>query len=166
MRYDTTCEINAPGPWGIAGALILKGQHAAGMLDRSRRTLEWFRSVQGGNSGLYYEEIPLVSGSQQKWIGLVTWPTGELPYFVVHYYLGLTLAEDAVVIRPQLYRSSPAVRADLRFRARRLTLEIPGPGPYDYAEINGKRSGLDKSGSLRLPADLAGGTITFRQAKP
>ena len=106
-RYDSSCEINLPGPWGIAGALILRGQHAAGQLDRSRRTLEWFHDVQGGNAGLYYEEIPLVAGSQQNWMGLVTWPSGELPFFIVRHYLGVTFEADAVVIRPQFYPAAP-----------------------------------------------------------
>lgn len=160
-RYDTTCEINMPGPWGIAGALVLKGQHAAGLLDRSRRTLEWFRHVQGGNGGLYYEEMPLVAGSQQNWLGLVTWPTGELPYFMVRYYLGLAFEADAVLIRPQLFPGSPPVKADLRFRERRLKLEIPGPGPYASADVNDSSVLVDKTGWLRLPGDFAGGTIVF-----
>lgn len=163
-RYDSTSSINMPGPWGIAGALMLRGQHAAGQLDRSRRTLEWFRTVTGGKAGLYYEEIPLVVGYPQDAVGLVAWPSGELPYFVVHHYLGLTFAEDAVVIRPQLYPGSPPVQADLRFRKGRLNLEIPGPGPFVAADVNGQRVALDQDGAVRLPADFAGGTVVFHRA--
>lgn len=162
-RYDSTSEINTPGPWGIAGALILRGQHAAGQFDRSRRTLEWFRTVTGGNAGLYYEEIPLVVGYPQDAVGLVAWPSGELPYFVVRYYLGLTFANDGVVIRPQLYHNSPPVRANLRFRKGRLNLEIPGPGPFASADVNGQRVAVDRDGAVRLPADFAGGTVVFHR---
>ena len=151
-RYDSTSEINMPGPWGIAAALILRGQHAAGQFDRSRRTLEWFRTVQGGNGGLYFEEMPLIAGSQQNGLGLVTWPTGELPYFVVRHYLGVTFEDGAVVIRPQLYPGSPPVKADLRFREGRLNLEIPGPGPYGSADVNGQRVAVNTGGTIRLPA--------------
>jgi hypothetical protein len=159
-RYDTSAEINTPGPWGIAGAMIIRGQHAGGQLDRSRRTLEWFRTVQGGNSGLYEEEIPLIR-SEQGWHGLVSWPTGELPFFFVHHYLGVTFDGGAVVIRPQLYPNSPPVKADLRFRKGRLKLEIPGAGPYRFAEVNNKRIEPEKDGAFRLPADFAGGTVAF-----
>jgi hypothetical protein len=162
-RYDSTSEINTPGPWGIAAALILRGQHAAGLLDRSRRTLEWFRTVQGGDAGLYFEEIPLLAGSQQSWIGLVTWPSGEVPYFVVRHVLGVTFNDDAVLVRPQLFPNSPAVKADLRFRTGRLKLQIPGCGPYRSAEVNGRSVPVGADGALRLPADFAGGTVVFQR---
>ena len=162
-RYDSSCEINTPGPWGIAGALILRGQHAAGQLDRSRHTLEWFRNVQGGNAGLYYEEIPLIAGSQQNWIGLVPWPSGELQFFLVHHYLGMAFENETIVIRPQLYPGSPAVKADLRFRKGRLKLEIPGPGPYTAAGVNGLRIIADQNGAFRLPPGFAGGTVVFQR---
>ena len=162
-RYDSTSQINTPGPWGIAGALILRGQHAAGLLDRSRRTLEWFRNVQGGNAGLYYEEIPLIAGSQQNWIGLVTWPSGELPFFIVRHYLGVEFDGGTVVIRPQLYPGSPPVKADLRFRKGRLNLEIPGPGPHAFVEVNGQRVATDQDGAIRLPPGFAGGTVLFHR---
>ena len=161
-RYDATSEINMPGPWGIAGALVLRGQHAGGMLHRSRSTLEWFRTVQGGNGGLYYEEMPLLAGSQQNWLGLVTWPTGELPYFVVRHYLGVRFQDGRVAIRLTVYPNSPPIKADLRFHQGRLKLKIPGSGPYRFAEVNGKRIEIDKQGTIRLPADFEGGTVVFR----
>jgi len=162
-RYDSSSEINMPGPWGIAGALTIRGQHTAGMFDRSRSTLEWFRNVTGGNAGLYYEEIPLLPGSQQSWLGLVVWPSGELPAFVVQHYLGLKFENSFVIVKPKLYPGSPAVKANLRFRNDRLKLEIPGTGPYDYADVNGKRIELTKDGALYLPYDFAGGTVKFHK---
>jgi hypothetical protein len=163
-RYDTSSEINNPGPWGIAGALVLRGQHEGGMLDRSRRTLEWFRNVQGGNGGLYYEQIPLIAG-QQEWLGLVTWPTGELPYFVVRHYLGVTFEDDNVVIRPKLYPNSPPVQADLRFRQGRLRIAIDGSGPIASASLDGKPTVVSADGAVRLPGDFAGGSLVVKTKK-
>jgi hypothetical protein len=164
-RYDASAEINMPGPWGIAGALVLRGQHAGGMLDRSRSTLEWFRTVQGGNGGLYYEEIPLLAGSQQNWLGLVTWPTGELPYFVVRHYLGLTFEDGCVVIRPQLYPNSPPVHADLRFRQGRLRMAVDGAGEIAEAALDGKAIDVAADGAVRLPREFSGGSLVLRARK-
>jgi hypothetical protein len=160
-RYDASSEINNPGPWGIAGALVLRGQHEGGMLERSRRTLEWFRNVQGGNGGLYYEQIPLIR-SQQEWLGLVTWPTGELPYFVVRHYLGIRFEEGGVVIRPKLYPKSPAIRANLRFHESRLRIAIDGGGPIASASLDGKPIAVGAGGAVRLPLDFAGGSLLLK----
>ncbi len=163
-RYDASSEINNPGPWGIAGALVLRGQQAGGMLERSRRTLEWFRHVQGGNGGLYYEQIPLLR-SQQEWLGLVTWPSGELPYFVVRHYLGVSFEDGRVVIRPKLYPKSPAVQADLRFRQGRLRITIEGAGARASATLDGKRMAVGADGAVRLPRDFAGGSLVVKTKK-
>lgn len=150
-RYDASSEINMPGPWGIAGALVLRGQHEGGRLDLSRSTLEWFRNVQGGNGGLYYEEMPLIAGSQQNWLGLVTWPTGELPYFVVRHYLGISFESGRMMIRPKLFPGSPSVKADLRYRQGRVRLEITGSGRIRSGTVNGKSVKVRPDGSVLLP---------------
>jgi hypothetical protein len=160
-RYDASSEINNPGPWGIAGALVLRGQHAGGMLERSRRTLEWFRNVQGGNGGLYYEQIPLVR-SQQGWLGLVTWPTGELMYFVIRHYLGIGFEDGNVVIRPKLYPNSPPVQADFRFRQGRLRMAIDGAGAIASASLDGQPMKVGADGAVRLPRDFAGGSLLLK----
>jgi hypothetical protein len=164
-RYDTTCEINMPGPWGIAGVLVLRGQHAGGLLDRSRSTLAWFRNVQGGNGGLYYEEIPLLAGSQQEWLGLVTWPTGELPYFVVRHYLGVTFQDGRVLLQPKLYPGSPPLQADLRFRQGRWRIAIDGPGPIAAALLDGRPIEVAADGAVKLPPDFAGGSLVVKTKK-
>ena len=161
-RYDTSCEINMPGPWGIAGALVLRGQHAGGMLDRSRRTLEWFRNVSGGNGGLYYEEMPLLAGSQQNWLGLVTWPTGELPYFIVHHYLGVGFEDGRLTMRPQLFSGSPPVKANLRYRQGRLRIEITSSGRVQTATVNGKAVKIRPDGSVVLPEGIESGVVVLR----
>ena len=163
-RYDASSEINNPGPWGIAGALVLRGQHQGGMLERSRRTLEWFRNVQGGNGGLYFEQIPLIR-SQQDWLGLVTWPTGELPYFVVRHYLGVGFEDGNVVIHPKLYPNSPPVQANLRFRRGRLCIAIDGAGAIASASLDGKPVAVGADGALRLPGDFAGGSLVVKTQK-
>ena len=161
-RYDSSSEINMPGPWGIAGALVLRGQHAGGMLERSRSTLEWFRNVPGGNGGLYYEEMPLIAGSQQNWLGLVTWPTGELPYFVVRHYLGIGFENGRLTIRPQLFPGSPPVKADLRYRQGHLQIEITGSGRVHSATVNGKAVKVRADGSVILPEEIESGVVVLK----
>jgi hypothetical protein len=161
-RYDASSEINMPGPWGIAGALVLRGQHEGGRLDLSRSTLEWFRNVQGGNGGLYYEEMPLIAGSQQQWLGLVTWPTGELPFFVVRHYLGIGFESGRMTIRPKLFPGSPAVRADLRYRSGRIRVEIDGSGPVRVTTANGKALDVRPDGSVILPEGFETGVVVLK----
>jgi hypothetical protein len=134
------------------------------MLERSRRTLEWFRNVQGGNGGLYFEQIPLIR-SQQDWLGLVTWPTGELPYFVVRHYLGVGFEDGNVVIHPKLYPNSPPVQANLRFRRGRLCIAIDGAGAIASASLDGKPVAVGADGALRLPGDFAGGSLVVKTQK-
>jgi hypothetical protein len=129
------------------------------LLDRSRRTLQWLRTVEGGNSGLYYEQVPLIAGSQQAWLGLVTWTTGEIPYFVVRHYLGVRFEDGQVVVRPTLYPKSGPVAADLRYRQGRLRIEIDDSGPVKSATLNGSPLDLRGDGSLRLPKNFTTGTI-------
>ena len=59
-RYHSSGQVDQPGPWTFATCFILRAQHDAGLLDRSRRTLEWLNTVQGGRTGAWFEEIPLV----------------------------------------------------------------------------------------------------------
>ena len=115
----------------------------------------------GGNSGLYYEEIPLIAGSQQDWLGLVSWPSGELPYFMIKHYLGISFNNGITVIRPQLFPNSPQVNADIRYQKSRLKIDLPGAGPYKYAQLNGKKIRLDESGAVHLPSDFKGGELRF-----
>ena len=164
-RYNSSSEINMPGPWGIAGALIMRGQHTGGMLERSRQTLEWFRNVQGGNSGLYYEQIPLIAKSQQNWLGLVSWPSGEIPYFFVRNYLGISFEKDSIRICPQLYPNSPSVQANLRFRKGRLKVEIDGSGPVIRAKLDGKTIPVSKDGAIKLPINVNGERLVLHAGK-
>ena len=40
-----------PGPWPMPSCFVMRAQHEAGLLDRSRRTLDWLHGVQGGRAG-------------------------------------------------------------------------------------------------------------------
>jgi hypothetical protein len=70
-----------------------------------------------------------------------------------------------LVIRPALYPGSPPVRADLRYRQSRLRLEISGSGLVKNARANGRKLKPDKDGTLRLPADFAGGTVLIKAGR-
>ena len=58
-RYHSSAQGDQPGPWSFASCFILRAQHEAGLFDRSRRTLLWLNSVQGGRTGAWFEEIPV-----------------------------------------------------------------------------------------------------------
>jgi GH15 family glucan-1,4-alpha-glucosidase len=158
-RYDSSSSINTPGPWPFATCFVLRAQHEAGIFDRSRRNLQWLADIEGGNSGSYYEEIPLIQGSQQNWLGIVQWTTAEIPFFVVKHYLGIDFENGDVIIRPALYPNSPPVKADIRFRTERMKLEISGAGQIKTAAVNGKTVKVRPDGSIKLPKDFKSGEI-------
>jgi hypothetical protein len=160
-RYHTSVQPDQPGPWPFATCFILRAQHEAGLFDRSRRSLEWLNTVQGGRAGTWFEEIPSVR-SLSRACGLVPWTSGEIALFCVRHYLGVRFENRALVIRPALYPGSPPVSADLRFRRARLRLDIDGSGPIRSAMVNGNPLRPDKDGSLRMPPDFEGGTVVIR----
>ncbi|HOW65912.1 MAG TPA: hypothetical protein P5186_02495 [Candidatus Paceibacterota bacterium] len=160
-RYHSSGQCDQPGPWPFASCFILRGQHEARMYDRSRRTLEWLNTVQGGRTGAWFEEIPLVR-SQAPTAGIIPWTSGEISLFIVRHLLGARFEGQTLVLSPSPYPGSPPVRADLRFRSGRLKLELPGPGPFRRAVVNGQFQVPDARGAIRLPSDFAGGTIRFQ----
>ncbi len=159
-RYHSSGQVDQPGPWSFASCFILRAQHEAALLDRSRRTLEWLNTVQGGRAGAWFEEIPLAR-SQAATAGILPWSSAEISLFIVRHVLGIRFEERAVAVRPALYAGSPPVRADLRFRAARLRLEIPAAGPFRFAVVNGRRIKTAKDGTVRLGADFEGGVVSF-----
>jgi hypothetical protein len=159
-RYHSSGQVDQPGPWSFATCFILRAQHEAGLLDRSRRTLEWLNTVQGGRAGAWFEEIPLVR-SQAGTAGILPWSSAELSLFIVRHVLGIRFEDRGVVVRPALYADSPPVRAGLRFRAGRLLLEVPAAGRFRSAVVNGRRIRTGKDGAVRLGADFEGGSVSF-----
>jgi hypothetical protein len=160
-RYHSSGQCDQPGPWTFASCFILRAQHEAGLFARSRRTLEWLNTMQGGRTGAWFEEIPLVR-SQASTAGILPWTSGEISLFIVRHLLGVRFERDRLVVKPALYPNSPPVHADLRFRRGRLKLEITAAGAFQFAEVNGRRLSVERDGALRLPADFEGGTITLR----
>jgi hypothetical protein len=162
MRYASTCELNQIGPWPFATCFVLRAQHDAGLFDRSRRSLEWLHEV--GPSGAWTEAI-CAKRSGSNWCGVIVWTTGEIPLFAVRHVLGIRFDGSTPVLKPLPYPGTGPLMADLRFRKGRLKLDIPGPGPYTFAEVDGKRIVADKDGAIRLPADFTGGTVVFHVAE-
>ncbi|MBU6401241.1 MAG: hypothetical protein KGS61_13065, partial [Verrucomicrobia bacterium] len=163
-RYDTSSQPDQPGPWPFATCFILRAQHEAGLFDRSRRSLEWLNTVQGGRAGTWFEEIPSVRSLNQS-CGLVCWTSAEVALFVVRHWLGIRFEGESLVLRPGLYPGSPPVSADLRFRQGRLRVEIDGSGPIRSARVNGRRGKPRGDGALWLPPDFGGGRIVIRAAR-
>ena len=159
-RYHPSAQGDQPGPWPFATCFILRAQHEAGLFDRSRRTLEWLGTVQGGRAGAWFEEIPLTRSWAPK-SGILPWTSGEISLFVVRHLLGVRFEQGALVIRPALYPHSPPVSADLRFRQGRLKLRISGSGPIRFAEVDGRRVEPDAQGALRLSPEFTGGSIVL-----
>jgi hypothetical protein len=159
-RYHSSGQCDQPGPWIFATCFILRAQHEAREFDRSRRTLEWLNTVQGGRTGAWFEEIPLVR-SQAPTAGILPWNSGEISLFIVRHLLGVRFEGATLVLKPALYPGSPPVRADLRFRQGRLVLDIPGSGPFEDAVVNGVRLAPDANGAFRLQENFSGGTVVF-----
>ena len=164
-RYNTSSQPDQPGPWPFATCFILRAQHEAELFERSRRSLEWLNTVQGGRAGAWFEEIPSIR-SLNGGCGLVPWTSGEVALFVVRHYLGVRFEAGSVVIRPALYPGSPPVSADLRFRQGRLRLQIEGSGSVLKAAVNGRKIRVGADGTVRLPHDFAGGTVVIHALTP
>jgi hypothetical protein len=159
-RYHSSSQLDQPGPWTFATAFLLRAQHEAGLCDRSRRSLEWLNTVQGGRAGLWFEQIP-ITRSQERACGLIPWTSAELALFSIRHLVGVRFEHDRLVILPALYPGSPRVSADLRVRRGRLRIDISGSGRPQSAELNGKAVPLEKDGALALPKDFAGGDIVL-----
>ena len=160
-RYHSSGQCDQPGPWSFATCFLLRAQHEAGDFERSRRTLEWLNTVQGGRTGAWFEAIPLLR-SQAPSAGILPWTSGEVSLFVVRHLLGVRFEGNQLILKPALYPGSPPLAADLRFRQGRLHLEIPGAGAIRSAAVNGRRVSVRDDGALALPAEFAGGRVAFR----
>lgn len=160
-RYNSSNEPDTPGAWPLATMWILRAQHDAGLFDRSRRSLEWMNSVQGGRTGAWFEAIPSNRGDEMR-CGLIPWVSAEVAFFVVQDYLGIRFDQHRIRIRPALFPGGPPVKADLRFREGRLRLQITGSGPIDEAWVDGKPLSVGADGSVLLPGDFAAGEVKIR----
>lgn len=160
-RYNSSSQQDTPGPWPFASCFILRALHDAGQYDRSRRTLEWLNSVQGGRSGFWFEEIPTLR-SNTRYCGLIPWTSGELALFVVRHVLGVRFESARLVIRPALYPQSPPVTADLRFRKGRLRLKIEGSGKVRHADLDGSKLPLRHDGAIVVPESFTSGALHVR----
>jgi len=87
--------------------------------------------------------------------------SAEVTVFVVRHMLGVRFQDGQLLLRPSLYPGSAHTEADLRFRQNRLKLEISGPGPFQYAVVNGRSVPADASGTIRLGEDFEGGHVSF-----
>jgi hypothetical protein len=162
-RYNTSSQPDTPGSWPLATCFVLRAQHDAGLYDRSRRSLEWLNTVQGGRAGIWFEEISSVR-SYEKTSGLIPWVSGEISLFVIHHWLGVQFEGGRVILRPNLYPGSPSVSADLRFRKGRVHVEIDGSGPVRTARVNGSKVKSNPDGSVTLPAGFTSGTVILHTA--
>ncbi len=156
-RYNSSAQIDQPGPWTFATTFIMRAQHEAGLMERSRRSLEWLMEW-GGHSGAWHEEIPILR-HQETFAGILPWTTAEVAYFLVHHMLGVKFENGRMVLTPKLYQESGPVEADLRYRGSRMTLRVDGSGPVEYAQVNGSRIKPDARGRIVLPDDFSGGTV-------
>ncbi len=136
-RYHSSSQIDQPGPWTFGTAFIARAQHFAGMYDRSRRSLQWLRNIEGGNAGAWFEEIPL-NRSQVPYSGIVPWTSAEVTSFVVQQWLGISIAGNEIRIRPALYAGDQKVSARLRFRTGFIRIELEQKGKKTSCKVNGK----------------------------
>ena len=157
-RYNPSGEWDQPGPWPFATCFLMRAQHEAGMLDRSRRALQWLYSIPGGRTGAWPEEIPVIRSTES---GILPWNAAEVALFIVRHWLGVRFEGQRLVLRPAIFPHTGPASADLRFRKGRLKLQVPPAGPIEFAEIDGRRVKADGDGAMPLPADFAGGMVVL-----
>ena len=148
-RYHSSSQEDQPGPWTFGTAFIARAQHDAGLTDRSRRSLEWLYNIQGGNSGAWFEELPL-NRSQVRFCGIVPWTSAEVTSFVVRHWLGVKISGDELIIKPNLYANTQNVSTDLRFRQERLKIKIDRDGKKEVLSVNGKVLLPTKAGEYKI----------------
>lgn len=159
-RYNSSSQGDQPGPWTFATTFIMRGQHEAGRLDLSRRSLQWLYESGGGRTGSYYEHIPILKHAMPT-AGILPWSNAEVSYFIIHHLLGVKFDEDVMTIKPNLFDLTAPIKADLRFRNSRIKLDISGSGKILHAVVNGIKTEPDTNGVIRLPADFMGGEISI-----
>ena len=96
---------------------MMRAQHEAGLFDRSRRTLDWLNSVQGGRTGAWFEEIPLTRSWAAK-SGILPWTSGEISLFVVRHLLGVRFEGGHAGHQARALSAQPAGRAPICVFAR------------------------------------------------
>jgi hypothetical protein len=148
-RYHSSSQQDQPGPWTFGTAFVARAQHDAGLTERSRRSLEWLYNIQGGNSGAWFEELPL-NRSQVRFCGIVPWTSAEVTSFVVRHWLGVKISGDELIIKPNLYADTQNVSTDLRFRQERLVIQIDGNGKKEVMRVNGKVLSPNKAGEYKI----------------
>ena len=155
-RYHSSSQLDQPGPWTFGTAFIARAQHDAGLQDRSRRSLQWLHDIQGGNSGAWFEEIPL-NFSQIPWSGLVPWTSAEVTSFVIRHWLGVKVSGEFLIISPNFYPNTKYASVDLRFRSARLKIEINPDWQKQGLTVNGKLVKCGPEGKCKLLiSDLQG----------
>jgi len=150
-RYHSSSQQDQPGPWSCATGFIARAQHEAGMYNRSRRSLDWLLQIQGGNSGAWLEQIPVIR-SQVPAAGILVWASAEVTIFAVRHWLGVAFEGSDLVIRPALFAGQGGCKANLRFRSTRIKIDVDDAGDTAYALVNGKRTLPRRDGSLVIPA--------------
>jgi hypothetical protein len=157
-RYHSSSQQDQPGPWTFATASIARAQHDAGLLDRSRRSLEWLSTIQGGNAGAWFEEIPLIR-SQMPTAGIVPWTSAEVVVFTIRHWLGLRFEGNNLILQPNLYPEGSHCKADLRFRSSRIRMEIAHTNEASYAVMNGMKILSRGDGAIPVPPDMLAGAL-------
>jgi len=157
-RYNTSSQGDQPGPWTFATAFIMRAQHEAGQLDKSRRSLEWLFNNAGGQTGAWLEEIPVIK-NWECCSGLIPWTTAEVSYFVIHHLFGIKFTGTQMVIKPALYKTNSSVKANIRYRKGRIDLEINRVHGKSYALVNGTKIKPDSNGNFWVPKNFNSGTI-------
>ena len=148
-RYHSSSQLDQPGPWTFGTAYIARAQHDAGLLERSRRSLQWLNDVQGGNAGAWFEEIPLTR-SQIPTSGIVPWTSAEVTSFVMLHWLGMSVDGDYIIFKPNLYPGTSDILADIRFRSVRLNVSLLSEKGKILLKLNGKTYTPDKNRAYKI----------------
>ena len=132
------------------------------MYDISRRGLEWMYNTEGGDSGAWHEEIPLIRPSM-KTAGLIPWTTAEMTYFIVRHVLGFAFDGNGnLCLSPGIFQQTTGLKARIRYRDSFISYSVEGTGKPVSAIVNGKKYKIGQNGKIKLGDDFNGGEIVIR----
>jgi hypothetical protein len=149
-RYDVTSEPDSPGPWPFATMFIARAYHEAGDYDKVWRSLDWLLSVQGANSGSWYEFYGDRPTPPLPPVGIVVWTWGEISMYFVHHLLGIRPDRESVTIRPRLLPGVDSVSGTVIIHGHNVAYDFKRTEQQEYAVVDGVRHSLT-DGALRIP---------------
>jgi hypothetical protein len=122
-RYHASSEPDSPGAWPFPSLFVARASVEMGEFENVQRILDWLESVPGAKSGSWFEFYGERISPPFPQVGIVPWNWAELIVLFIHHFLGFRPQEAGIWLGPRLIPGLKMVRAEIRIRERRLSLE-------------------------------------------